>query len=100
MADDLLAAIVATRHQHARPDLRDQLDRRGFSAYDGEIDRLQRRQHFRARALRLHRTALALQPAHRGIAVETDNQPVAGATRRGQYPDVAGMQDVETAVGE
>ena len=65
-----------------------------------EIDRLQRRQHFGARALVLHRTALALQPLHRGIAVQADDQPVAGAARRGQHLDVAGMQDVETAIGE
>src|SRR5882672_5729364 len=100
MANDLGAGIIATLHQYARPDLRDQLDRRVFLENDDEIDRLQRRQHFGARALVLNRTPLALQPFHRRIAVQSDHQPVTGATRRGQYLDVAGMQNIETAVGE
>src|SRR5258708_27587689 len=100
VADDLVAGIVAALHQHARPDLRDQLDRRVFLEDDDEIDRLQRRQHFGARALVLNRTPLALQPFHRRIAVQSDHQPVTGATRPGQYLDLAGMPDIETAVGE
>ena len=54
-----------------------------------------------ARALHiLHRTVRALQPLHRGVAVEPDHQPVAGAARLRQHLDVAGMQDIETAIGE
>src|SRR5882672_3316286 len=87
MANDLGAGIIATLHQYARPDLRDQLV---FLEDSNEIDRLQRRQHFGARALILNRTPLALQPLHRGIAVQANHQPVTGATRRGQYLDVAG----------
>src|SRR6267142_7169167 len=40
MADDLLAGIVAALHQHTRPDLCDQLDRRVLLEEDDEIDRL------------------------------------------------------------
>ena len=71
VADDLLAGIVAALDQHARLHLRDQVDRRVLLEDRDEIDRLQRRQHFGARALVLHRAPLALQPLHRGIAVQT-----------------------------
>src|SRR6202035_381161 len=74
MADDLLAGIIPALHQHARLDLPDQPDRGVFFKNRDEIDRLQRRQYLRARALVLHRTPLALQPLHRCIAVEADNQ--------------------------
>ncbi len=49
---------------------------------------------------RLHRPALAFEAAHRGIVVEADHQPVAGGARLGQHLDVAGMQQIEAAVGE
>ena len=100
MADHLVAGVVSALHQYAGLDLRDQFDRRILTEDGDEIDRLQRRQHFGARALVLNRAPLALQPLHRRIAVQSDHQPVAGATRRGQYLDVTGMQNIETAVGE
>src|SRR3984957_20517044 len=100
VADDLFAGVVAALDQYARLDLRDQFDRRILRKHNHEIDRLQRRQHFRPRALVLKRALLALQPLHRCIAVQADDQPVAGAARRGQDLDVTGMQNIETAVGE
>src|SRR5258708_16642273 len=100
VADYLLTGVVPALHQHARPDLRDQFDRRVFLKDDNEIDRLQRRQHFRPRALVLNRAPLALQPLCRGVAVQADDQAIAGAARPGQNLDVAGMQNIEAAVGE
>jgi hypothetical protein len=44
--------------------------------------------------------ARAFQPTHRRIAVEAEHQPVALAARRVQKADMAGMQDVEAAIGE
>src|SRR5258707_2475598 len=64
VADDLVAGIVAALHQHARPDLRDQLDRRVFLENDDEIHRLQPRQHFGTLTLALNRTAPALWPVY------------------------------------
>src|SRR5882757_6957990 len=100
VADDLIAGVVPTLHQHARLYLRNQFDRGVFVEDCDEIDRLQRRQHFRARALVLHRTSLTFQPLHRRVTVQADNQAVAGAPRRGQDLDVAGMQNIEAAIGE
>src|SRR5450631_1787722 len=100
VADDLGAAIVPALDQYARLDLGDQPDRRVFLEDDDEIDRFQCRQYFGAGTLVLHRTPVALQPLRRSIAVQADDQPVAGATRRGQYLDVTGMQNIETPVGE
>src|SRR4051812_48395256 len=100
MSHDLIAGVVATLHQYARPDPGDQIEWRVLFKDDDKIDRLQRRQHFGPRALVLHRTILTLEPLHRSVAVEADDQPIAGAARRGQNLDVTGMQDVETAVGE
>src|ERR1700682_3667186 len=100
VADHLLAGVIAALDQHTWLDLRNQIERRVFFTDDDEIDRLQRRQHFRPRALVLNRTPLALQPLHRGIAVQADNQAITGAARRGQNLNVAGMQNIEAPVGE
>src|SRR4029077_3071332 len=51
VADHLLAPIVATLHQHARPDRGDQPDRRVFREDHDEIDRFECGEHFaRARS--------------------------------------------------
>src|SRR6185437_14648454 len=65
-----------------------------------EIDGLERREYLGAGLLMLHGPSLALQPLHRGVTVEADDQPVAGAARGRQHLDMTGMQDVETAIGE
>ena len=99
-ADHLLAAVVAALHQHLRPHAADQLERRVLLEHHHEIDRFERRQHLGARVHVLHRPSLALEPLHRRVAVEPDHQPVAGGARLGQQLDVAGMQEIEAAVGE
>ena len=63
-------------------------------------DRLQRGEHLRPRRLALHRAPLALEPAHRSIAVEADHEPVRRLARLAQQRDVARMQQVEATVGE
>ncbi|CUU16974.1 hypothetical protein CDS [Bradyrhizobium sp.] len=100
MADHLLAGVVATLHQRARLDPGDQIDRRILLEEDDEVDGFERREHFRTRTFVLNRAIGALQPPHRGIAVEADDQAIAGSARRGQHLDVAGMQDVKAAIGE
>lgn len=100
IANYLLAGVVAALYQHARLDPGDQVDRRVLLEDDDEIDGFQRRQHLGARTLVLDRAIGALQPPHRGVAVEAHDQPIAGCARRRQHLDVAGMQDIETAIGE
>jgi len=41
-----------------------------------------------------------LQPPHRGIAVEPDDEHVAERPGRGEVAHVAGVEEVEAAVGE
>ena len=91
MADHLLAGVVAALDQRARLDAGDQVDRRVLLEDDDEVDGFERREHFRTRPFVLNRAIGALQPPHRGVAVEPHDQAVAGGTRRGQHLDVAGM---------
>src|SRR4051794_11929468 len=100
MANDLIATIVAALDEHGRLDPLDQIDRGVLLEYRDQIDCLQRGQHLRACALVLHRTSLALDAIHRRIAVKPDDQPVTRRPSRGQHLDMAGMQDVETAIGK
>src|SRR5260370_22949863 len=99
VADHLVAGIVAALHQDARLDLRDQFDGGVFLEDSDEIDRLQRRQHFRARARVLHWTSLALQPLHRRVTVQPDNQAIASPPPRGHDLDLAGTRHIEQTPG-
>ena len=65
-----------------------------------EIDRGERAQHGGARLLVLDRPRRPLEAHHRGVAVEPDHQPVALRARLRQQRDMAGMQQVEAAIGE
>src|SRR3954468_4292544 len=100
MADDLLAGVIAPLDQRTRLDAGDQVDRRIFIENNDEIDGFERRQHFRTRSLVLNGAIGALQPPYRSVAVQPHDQAVAGGARRCQHLDVAGMQDVEAAIGE
>jgi len=67
---------------------------------DNEIDCLQRRQYFRPRTLVLNRAPRAFSRLAEASLFQADDQAIAGAARRGQNLDVAGMQNIEAAVGE
>ena len=100
VADDLLAPVITALDQHLGAHAPDQIERRVLLEHHDQVDRLERGQHLGARVDVLHRPLLALQAPHRGVVVEADHQPVAGGARPGQQLDVAGMQQVEAAVGE
>ena len=70
------------------------------SKIDDEIDGLERRQHFGARVHLLHRPPSPFKRRSRSVAVEADDEPVAGGARLGQELDVAGVQEIEAAIGE
>ena len=100
VADDLLEGIVAAFDQHARPDPLDQVDRRVLLEDHDEIDRLKRRQHFRARLLILTgRPSPFSRITEASLLRPTISRSQARALRR-QHLDVTGMQDIETAIGE
>src|SRR6516165_11073197 len=99
-AHDFIPSVVSAFHENLRTHVPDQLDRRILLEHDNQIDRLDRGEHLGARMLVLHRPVLALQPRDRCVAVQADHQPVAGRVGFGQELDMAGMQDIEAAVGE
>src|SRR5215813_11354835 len=82
-ANHLLAGIVSTLDEYGRFDAGDEHLRRVFLEHSDEIDGFKRCEYFGTRLHRLDRTTGALEPGHRGIAVEPDNKPVAcGACSR------------------
>jgi hypothetical protein len=100
-ADDAVGGPITTLHQHVGARRLDELVGR-VGAEDGDVvDHLERRQHLGAVALAHQRTLGALgQAAHRAVAVETDDQHVTEPPGGAQVADVAGMQQVEDAVGK
>ena len=96
----MINTIIGAFDQDLRPHSLEQFKRRVFLEDDDHVDRFKPRQHLRARFLALHRAAFTLEPFDRGVAVEPDDKPIAGATRLGQQPDVAGMQEVKASVGK
>src|SRR6266851_4749728 len=99
-ADDLLAAVIPALDQHHRAHLSDQRERGVLVEDDHQIDGLERGEHFGAGLLVLDRPAVAFEPRRGCIAVEPDYEPIAGGTRLDKDADVAGMQEIEAAVGE
>jgi hypothetical protein len=99
-AHDLVTRPIAALYENVREQSRDDLARREIVENHHGIHGLQRRENFRALALRDYRTAFALQLPHAGVAIEPDDERVAQFARLLQAANVAGMQQVEAAVGE
>src|SRR5215831_15247160 len=100
MPDDLIDPVVGAFHQDIRPDARDKLDRGIVGKQDDGVHKGEPRQYDRARPLPLYRPCGALEPLHRGVAVEADDQPVATGARLAQELDMPRMEEIEAAVGE
>src|SRR5271165_7680172 len=99
-ADHLVENVVGALDQQLWPDRLNKLQRGIFFEDNDQIDGGQRRQYFGAGPFRLDRASRSLQPRRRAVAVETDDEPIAGCLGLPEQPDMAGMQQVETAVGE
>src|SRR4051794_33305385 len=100
MTDDLLARVIAAFYQYARLDFCNELYRSVLLEDHDKVDGFQRSQHFRTSNVVLNRTPIALQSLHRCVAIQADNEAVAGGARRGQDLHVTRMEDVETTVRE
>ena len=70
------------------------------SKIDDAVDARERRENFGALGLRRDRPARSLVGAHRSIGVDADDQRVAERPRLLQIADMAGVQQIEDAVGE
>jgi len=77
---------------------RDQLDGRVLLEDRDEIDRYPAPPATPARAMHiLDRPLRPLEPLDRGIAVESDHQPIARRARLGEHVDMTGMENVESS---
>ena len=100
MTDHLLARVIAALHQHVRPS--GVIRFKGVSssntttrstASSAASTSARARSSWTGRSVPFSRR-------HRGVAVEPDDQPVAGGARLRQHPDMAGMEKIEAAIGE
>src|SRR5512143_1174765 len=84
--------IVPSLHQDVRPQCRDQLERRVLVEYHDGVDHPQGGQHVASLRCAPYRTLRSLEPAHRLVAVDSDDERVTLPTRAKQHVDVAGVQ--------
>lgn len=98
-ADDGRTRIIRALDQHVRFKGFDLFERRIFLEDHHEIDMSDRCHDRSARGFGLHRPALALQAANRRIAVQADDQSVAGRAGLGQQRNMSGVQQIEATVG-
>src|SRR6185295_7210067 len=71
-----------------------------FFKHNHKIDGFQCGEHFSASDFILDRTGRPLQAAGRCVAVEADDQAVASGARSGEYFQMTGVYEIETAIGE
>ena len=83
-----------------RPQGADQLERRVLGERDDIIDAGQRGQDLQPLGQGEDRPLVPFQPPHRSVVVDADDQQAALAAGELQQLDMAGMEQVEDAVGE
>jgi len=98
--NDLIAGPIATFYENIGEKHGNQFARRwGIENHHG-VHTLQRGKDFRAFAFGDYRAAFAFQLTHARVTVKPDDEPVAQFARLLQAANVAGMQQVEAAIGE
>src|SRR5258706_16117740 len=100
MPHDLIDPVVGALHEYVWPDAGNEFDRSVVGKQHDGVHEGEPRQHDRACGLRLYRPCGALEPLHRGVAIEADDQPVAARARLAQELDMPGMDEIEAAVGK
>src|ERR1700744_3763174 len=83
-ADHIFKPVIGALDQHRRPNPLDQFERRLLLEDDDEVDGLERREDFGTCLGGVNRTAIALEPSSRKIAVQTNYQAVTSGARFGQ----------------
>ena len=100
-AHDAVARVVGAFDEDVRRERLDQRQRRVLVEQDHAIHGGEAGEHPGARLLARHRPRGALaEPPDRGVGVEADHERVALAPGGLEQLDVAGVQQVEHAVGE
>ena len=99
-AFDLALRVVGALDQHVRQNRPDQAQRLVLSEHHQVVDALELGHDLDAVFFTIDRSARALDAPDRGVGVEPDDQQIALNARLAQVTDVAGVQNVEAAVGE
>jgi len=98
--DDLVAGPIAALDEHVGEQARDDFARGEIVENHHGVHGFESGENFRALALGDYRAAFAFELANTDVAIESDNQDVAQGAGLFEAADVAGMQEVEAAVGE
>lgn len=99
-ANDRVFRIITALDDHVGFEMPDEIERRVIGKNYDEIHALERRQHVSALGVAAHWARGALETAHGFIAVDADDECVRGIACDGEDVDVAGMKQVEHAIGE
>jgi hypothetical protein len=99
-AHDLVTGPIATLYENVGEQARYDFARRQVIEDHDGVHALKSREDFRTFAFRDDGTAFALQLPHTGVTVEADDECVSQLARQLQAANVAGMQQVKTAVRE
>src|SRR5436190_11563348 len=98
--DDLIRGPVRALDQNVGLHAADDVTGRVLVEDRDGVDALERGQQLGPLVLGVDRAGGTLVAADRRVGIETDDQEIAVRARRRQVTEVAGMQDVEDAVGE
>lgn len=99
-ADDLIPTPIAALDQEVGQERGDDFPGGCFRERNQVIDILDSAQYLKPLPQREDRSGRALEPPDRGVAVKGDDEDVAHFRGLAEKPDVAGVEEVETAVGE
>ncbi len=100
MTHDLLLPVVSPLRDDIRLHALDKPVRRVLVENVDRVHAAQGEQHALAVFLTVDRAAVALQPAHRLVAIQANDQILSQRARLFKVLDVADVKDVEAAVGE
>lgn len=99
-ANDRVFRIVAALDDHVGLEMPDEVQRRVIRENYDKIYALEGRQHVSTLGVAAHRACGSFETAHGFIAVDADDERVRGLARGAEDIDMAGMKQVENAIGE
>ena len=95
-----IGGVVGALDQNIGAQLLNQFARRILGEQDHRIDAREGCDNQSARMFGLDRPTFALEPLHRGVIIECDNQPVTGRTCLFDQGNMSRMHQIEAAIGE
>jgi len=99
-ADDGVSRPIGPFDEHVGLQSRNDLVRRLFVEDDSSIHDAKAGEKLRAFGLSVHRSAGALVSTNRSVRIDSDDESIAFLARSGEIPDVAGVKQIEDAVGK